>query len=194
MRDLPTERPERPREPVFLALGALREERHPLALLAAFELVREERPARLVFAGRRGTESVELEQRLRGSRVRDWVRWEQDVTESDLPTIVAGASTLVHLSDDEGSAVTPLEAFALGPSVVCSRLPAFEQALGAEAEFVETAAASEDPGLLAAALLRGLERASGDGAAARRRAIAARHTWEANARRTLEVWSQMLAR
>ena len=100
----------------------------------------------------------------------------------------------MHLSDDEGSAVTPLEAFALGPSVVCSRLPAFEQALGAEAEFVETAAASEDPGLLAAALLRALEHASADGAAARRRAIAARHTWEANARRTLEVWNLMLAR
>ena len=47
-----------------------------------------------------------------------------------------GAAVLVHLAREEGSPVTPLEAFAAGVPVVASRLPAFVEALDAEGRFV----------------------------------------------------------
>lgn len=109
-----------------------------------------------------------------------------------MPRIVAGATLLVHLADDEGTAVTPLEACALGPAIVASRLPAFEEALGEEADYVDTLEAIRDPGVLARALELGFERFRDPLRTKARHAVATRHTWSGNARKTLEVWRHLL--
>jgi glycosyltransferase involved in cell wall biosynthesis len=179
---------EAPTEDLILVLGAQRREREPLSVLRAFErLVALGREARLLFAGRRGDASAELERALETSPCRDRVRLASDVGEHELPGLVARASALVHLSAEEGTPVTPLEAFSVGTAVVATPLPAFLEALGSEACWVEADESEER----ASGVLRALERALEDarGAAALRRIeLASAFTWEACARATLEAW------
>jgi glycosyltransferase involved in cell wall biosynthesis len=107
---------------------------------------------------------------------------ERGIGEEELPALVASASALVHLVPDAGSAVTPLEALALGTPVVVPRLPAFVEALGSEACWAEP---------LEAALERALASAR-DPAAARARVGHSRaFSWERCAREHLEVWAGM---
>jgi glycosyltransferase involved in cell wall biosynthesis len=195
--------PPRADPPLLLALGALRPGRHPLALLAAFEELRaREGPrdtrrdagAQLCFAGAAVDSTLgsaaAIERRLRESPFARDIRWIPRPREAELPSLVACASVLVHLSDEEWTAVTPLEAFSTGTAVVASPLEAFREALGSEATFV----ASTEPGPLADALEAALADRSEPLARERRLARAARFTWEANARATLEVWRAVLAR
>jgi glycosyltransferase involved in cell wall biosynthesis len=113
--------------------------------------------------------------------------------ERRMPELMASASVLVHLSDDELTPVTPLEAFASGRPVVASRLPAFVEALEDEAQLVDTATVVEDPSGLADALGQALRDVRGGDAEARRRALAARYTWVDAARATVAAWWQVLA-
>jgi glycosyltransferase involved in cell wall biosynthesis len=111
--------------------------------------------------------------------------------EHALPQLVAGAGVLVHLVPDALTPVTPLEALALGVPVVCPRLPAFTEALGDEAFYVDLAECRREPRVLADALEAAL-RSRRDRAACDRRTLHARaFTWEANARATLALWHQL---
>ncbi len=190
LRDLPEHwQPER--EERVLVLGAQRYERDPLTVLRGFELLLGSgREARLVFAGRRGPATPELEAAIAASPHSARIELRDDVTERELPSLVARAAALVHLSSHEGTPVTPLEAFAVGTAVVATPLPAFREALGAEAEWLEAADAGERPALLARALERALDSTHGD-ATDRRRALARAFTWEACARATLQAWQDL---
>ena len=170
--------------PRLIALGAIRKERKPLALLRGFEALRSRRPARLVFVGAPGSAADELRHALAHSPARADVEWISAPVEADMPHLVAGAAALVHLAFEEGTPVTPLEAFAAGLPVVASPLPAFEEALGELGRFV---ADDEDPNDLSAALEEALEPRE-TAAADRRRALASNFTWDENARATLDVW------
>lgn len=113
--------------------------------------------------------------------------------EHALPQLVASASVLVHLVPDALTPVTPLEALALGVPVVCPRLPAFTEALGDEAFYVDLAECRREPRVLADALAAALA-SRRDPAACDRRTLHARaFTWEANARATLALWRQLAA-
>ena len=182
--------PAPPPRPRILVLGALRASRHPAAVLAAFDLLRTGGlDVDLCFAGGPGDAAGPVEEHAAAGGPLTWT----EPAEADMPSLVAGAGVLLHLSDEEGTAVTPLEAFSLGAAVVASRLPAFEEALGEHASYVETERALVEPRHLAEALAHELARV--DDAAGRedRRARARTFTWEANARKTLEVWQHIHA-
>ena len=52
--------------------------------------------------------------------------------EADMPRRMAESKTLVHLAEDEGSPVTPLEAARMGLHVVLESIPAFQEAFPPE--------------------------------------------------------------
>jgi glycosyltransferase involved in cell wall biosynthesis len=176
--------------PTLLVLGKPRAARHPLTILAAWRLLRSRGVrCRLRFVGSAGEED--------GAFARA-VHEEDDVThelpeESELPEVMARSSLLVHLSDAEATAVTPLEAFSFGVGVVGSALPAFAEALDGEARLVDAAAAAQDPGLLADALAAALAARHDTSARARRVAVARRFRWRDNASATLGVWRELVA-
>ena len=113
--------------------------------------------------------------------------------ESALPGELARASALVHFSDREATAVTPLEAFSFGLPVVANSLPAFQEALGDEAALLPLDELRDDPSCLADALAHALEHGGAPDARRRREAIAARFTWEAHAKAALAIWRAALS-
>jgi len=192
-RALP-EPPPRAAPAELLVLGALRRERAPERVLAAFERLHAEGAAgRLVLAGGRGDGAERFLDRLRTSPARGAVEWIERPREEELPARVARASALVHLSPGELSAVTPLEALSFGTPAVTLAGGAFEEILGDVAVAVDAERAA-DPDALAAAVARALETARSEQAAAERVALASRFTWLANARATVDVWRACLER
>lgn len=189
------ERPEEP--PIFLVLGAPRPERHPEAILAAFETLRGRGlEARLVFVGA-GAEQPGVRAfagRLSASRHGDAVRWETP-DERTIAGLVARAATLVHLHAAEATPVTALEAWSFGLSVVGSDVPAFREALGDDFEDVphDVVAAAEggSPEPLADRLAAAL--ASGVDARARRERAerAGAWTWDRCAAATIDGWRRI---
>ena len=110
--------------------------------------------------------------------------------ERHMPELMARSSMLVHLSDDELTPVTPLEAFSFGRPVVASALPAFEEALDGEAHLVETATVVGDPSALADVLAAALLDQDRE---VERRAVAERYSWAAAARATVIGWRAVLS-
>ncbi|HTF90928.1 MAG TPA: glycosyltransferase [Planctomycetota bacterium] len=191
LRDLPAATQARERARI-LVLGAVRAQRGQVEILRAFERLRGGGlDADLVICGRRGDDADRLDAALRSSPVRRDVRWIDEPLESAMPELVAGSTLLVHLARDEWTAVTPLEAMSLGVAVVASRLPSFVEAMGELADYVEAdPAAAIDVGL-DQALARGFAKAQDAGQTARRRDLASRFTWKANACSTLRVYEQI---
>lgn len=190
-RDM-AELPRRASPPVILVLGATRRARHPLAVLRAFEHALDDGlDASLVFCGRPGDAHDELKRALLTSSAGSRVRLDPPFEERDAGRVVGSASLLVHLSDDEGTPVTPLEALALDVPVVASRLPAFEEALGDAASFVDTDRAVREPAHLAGIVAQTLWNAA-DAAAAARRSVAVRaFTWQRCAEAHAAAWRSL---
>jgi len=161
----------------------------PHRALEAFELLRSGGiDAELFLVGHRGDAAVGFEQLLEKSNHRGSITWIREPREADMPGLTAKASVLLHLSEDEGSPVTPLEAFSLGRPVACSDLPAFREALGDEANYLPDQPSSlQVSDALAAAI-------SGDSPAAQERRVelASGYTWQGTARSTVRVWEQLL--
>ncbi|MGH2805120.1 MAG: glycosyltransferase family 4 protein, partial [Thermoleophilaceae bacterium] len=129
----------------FLAAGALEPRKQPLLLVEAHRLARADGlEAGLVFAGE-GPLRAQLERR--GSRVLG------RVSDALLDDLYRDALAVACISREEGFGLTPLEAAARGTPAIVSDLPVFRETLGDAALRAE----AQDPGALAAALLR-LER------------------------------------
>lgn len=192
LRDLAHRTPEASARPRLLVLGAVRRERHHAVILDAFERLRAGGcDAELLLVGRAGDAAQAFRGQLAASPANAAVRWIDQPREADMPALVAGSSCLVHLAEDEGTAVTPLEAFAMGLDVVASRLPAFAEALGEQALLLEDGPPVVER--LADALACAIER-RGPRLADARRARAAEFSWRENARLTIDVWQRMLER
>ncbi len=174
--------------PVVLVLGATRPERYPLAVLRAFERLRERVPARLLLVGRPGGAEEEFRAALERSPHVAHVARITEPRETDLPGLVARASVLVHLDPQAGTPVTPLEALRMGLPVVASRSPCFTEALQGVATLVEDAEVVREPDVLAAAIEREIASRSDGLAEAVRAAHARAWSWERCARETLAVW------
>lgn len=177
-----------------LCLGALSRAHRPLAVLRAFEHVRAGGlDARLVWAGRDGDEGAAFRARLAASPAAPAVEWRRDPTEPELARLAAGCAALVHVPRAAGTPVTPLEACAGGAAVLATRLPAFEEALGAAADWVDPALPDEDPRALGDALAATLAGAADPAGRAARRALAARFPWAGCAAAHRDAWAAVLA-
>ncbi|MCK6448535.1 MAG: glycosyltransferase [Planctomycetes bacterium] len=186
--------PERAGPARIVVLGALARRRAPLAIVAACERLAREGGAalelELVFAGRAGDAAAEFAAARAASSLGPRLSWRESPAEHELPALVGGSTLLVHLNHEECTAVTPLEALALGVGVVATRLEPFVEALGEHATFV---ARDVDEPALARAIAAELERATPRDRAARR-AHAAAYTWERHARAVVGVWEHVLGR
>jgi glycosyltransferase involved in cell wall biosynthesis len=180
--------PPPPARPRLLVLGALRGARQPETVLSAFEALRDGGvDAELVLVGHPGDAADGFRSALAGSAHAAAVTWESSPREADMPSTAAGATLLLHLAEDEGSPVTPLEAFRFGRAVVASDLPAFREALGEEGRYVAPDAA---PHAIADELAACL--AADDEAARKRRVtLASGFTWTATATATVAVWREL---
>ncbi|MFG0319264.1 MAG: glycosyltransferase, partial [Planctomycetota bacterium JB042] len=135
-RDLEAPPPRRD-PPVVTVLGAVRPSRRHHVVLAACERLRVRGvEVRLDVLGRAGDRNGPFEAARAESPMRHAVRCEVP-DETEIPARLAAASVVVQLEDDPGTPVTPLEAMALGVPVIASRAPAFVEALGDAARFVE---------------------------------------------------------
>jgi len=177
--------------PELVVLGALRRARDPVRVLAAFEaLKRGGVDARLVFVGRAGDAAEDFRAALLGAAARAHVTWIETLAEGDLAARVAGATALVHLAEDEGSAVTPLEAARLGLAVVASDLPAFRAVFGGALSYVSP---GDSPQQVADQLARALLEGADEAQRARQRQRAATYTWDASAGAHLAAWGRILS-
>lgn len=187
-RDLPDPPERRPTRDV-LVLGAVRRSRHPVAALRAFEALRQRgSSSRLLVVGRPGDAAEEFRTALRASPVASEVRWIEAPDEARMPACVGGARALLHLTDDEATPVTPLEAGRHGLGVVASPTPAFKEALGTTAHFVDPG----DPAGVAAALEEVLDRAEDPREREGWIRNASPFTWRACAVAHLAAWKTIL--
>jgi glycosyltransferase involved in cell wall biosynthesis len=175
----------------ILVLGAVRAERSPELVVAAFErLIAGGREAELLFVGRAGSGAEQLEQALQRSPAAAHVRWEREPDDEAMPRTMARASVLVHLAREVGSPITPLEACAAGVSVVASRLPVIEECLGDLALWHEKGDGAQ---ALADRIDHALDSAADEDARSARKRLAASYSWDRHARSTLEYWNSLLA-
>lgn len=175
--------PERDDPPLVLVLGALRRERHHEEILNGFDRwVGSSGRAKLVFAGGRG-DAVELVQRrLNFAAARAHISWVERPSEAELASLVARASLVVHLSETECTAVTPLEALSVGTPVLVSDAPVFREALLDLVQYVPTPMSLRHRKALPEQIAAGVETARDPVAEASRRARGAQFTWGQSAR------------
>lgn len=189
VRDLSDPPPAKKDPPQVLVLGAIHPRRRPERVLAGLEVLkRRRRECHLLYVGRRTEHSDEfLRTRLGGSIARDWVLWNPNADETNMARILASSSALVHMTEGEETAVTPLEGLASGLPVIASRVPAFEENLAGAARLMSPEE-EEDPEVVADAILAAIE---GEGDPAERARVAQAHTWAASARATVEVYRKV---
>jgi len=158
----------------LLYVGAIQTRKNPLAAAAAATAV----GMPLVVAGPEREPALARELERRGADLRGYV--EKD----ELAQLYRGAAALVLPSRYEGFGLPVLEAMACGTPVVANPDPALQEVAGDAALYAE-------PDELADAIRHAL--ADRDRLVAAGFARAAQFTWDETARRTLDVYRQVLA-
>jgi glycosyltransferase involved in cell wall biosynthesis len=175
----------------LICLGRIDRRRAPLALLAGFEeLLRRGARAELWFVGRGGDQAAEFGARWERSPARECVRWCPPPPERELAALVGRSAALVHLSTEEWTAVTPLEALAQGLAALVSPLETFRETLEGQVLY----AADLEPRSLCDALERALALGTDAKLRAARRTFARAFTWERQAHSTLDCWRRIAVR
>jgi glycosyltransferase involved in cell wall biosynthesis len=160
-------------EQYLLFVGAIQERKNPLAAVDAAAEV----GLPLVVAGPEKEPELARELERRGARLRGYV------TKPELAELYRGAAALVLPSRFEGFGLPVLEAMASGTPVVLAPEPALREVAGDAAVYAE-------PVGLADAVRRAL--AERERLRAAGFARAAEFSWEATARRTLDVYHEVL--
>jgi glycosyltransferase involved in cell wall biosynthesis len=170
-------------DPYVLFVGALQARKEPATAIEAVSLLGPDAP-RIVLAGPDKGGRGETEEAARRLDVR--ADFPGHVEQDELGALYRGAGCLVFPSRYEGFGLPVLEAMASGTPVVATRAGAIPEVAGDAAILVE-------PGN-AAALAGGIERALADHDRLRAAGLAraARFSWAETARRTLDVYRELL--
>ena len=158
----------------LLYVGAIQERKNPLAAAEAAAQL----GLPLVVAGPEREPALARELERRGADLRGYV--EKD----ELAKLYRGAAALVLPSRFEGFGLPVLEAMACGTPVVATSDPALQEVAGEAALYAE-------PGELAGAIRRAIDERGRLVAAGFARA--AQFTWDETARRTLDVYREVVA-
>lgn len=173
-------------KPYMLYVGGINARKNIAGLFAAFARVHAKNPdIQLVIVGARQWRTAGIDAALATHRLEEAVHFTGYLANDDLPALYSAAELFVFPSLYEGFGLPPLEAMACGTPVVTSNISSLPEVVGDAAVTVEPtdvialAAAMElvlrDSGLRAMLRMRGFERA-------------ARYTWAAAARATLDVY------
>ncbi len=174
-------------DPYVLAVGDLRRKKNLAALVRAFVALRRTGgiPHRLVLAGVDAGEGPKLRELAAGEPV----ELPGYVDDARLDALLSGAEAVVHPSLYEGFGLVLLEAMARGVPVLAARATALPETGGDGAEYFDP----EDPldleRRLGALLAQPGRRAE---LTARGLARAAEFSWELTARRTADVYRELL--
>ncbi|WP_026424586.1 glycosyltransferase family 4 protein [Actinokineospora inagensis] len=106
------------------------------------------------------------------------------LSETDLRSVMAGASALTLPSRDEGFGLPVIEAMACDVPVVCTDVPALREVAGGHAHLVPFG----EIDALSAALVNAMEKPLSPGTTSDRRAHAASHTWRRCAELTVAAY------
>lgn len=181
---------------LFAALGALREQAPSAAGPGSRSKEAVGWPPVVVLAGAGGDgneDSPAVARNARRAGVADLIRLTPELEAQDLAALQAGALAHVQPALSDGTGLAVGEALAVGIPVICSRVGALPEAVGAAGIIVEPS----DPARLAVAI-----RAIWDGGAvarqvtrhARQRAAGPRRTWADVASDTRAVYAAALLR
>ncbi len=179
-------------ERFILYVGTIEPRKNLTALLEAYAALQSrntQHAARLVIVGKKGWLYEGFFRRLRELGLEERVYFTGYVPDEDLPALYSAADLFVFPSLYEGFGLPVLEAMACGVPVVCSNTSSLPEVAGDAALLADPtdiralAAAMEraltDEALRASLRARGLERAR-------------QFTWEEAAKRTVEVYHQVL--
>jgi glycosyltransferase involved in cell wall biosynthesis len=175
----------------ILFVGTVEPRKNLLTLVRAFKELT--RPAgfrpQLVIAGKKGWLTEELYVLIEESGLSSRILFTGYVSDEDLAALYSSCRVCVYPSLYEGFGLPPLEAMSCGAPVITSRIPVIMETVGDAALLVEPTNVRE-----LADAIRGLwesdaerRRLSADGIA-----HAANFTWERTARRTLDVYDEVL--
>lgn len=116
----------------FLAVGTLEPRKRHIQILDAFEEIwRRGVDCNLVFVGKLGWMSADLESRLDGHQERSKrLHWLYGVTDEELEKIYAAAACLIAASVDEGFGLPLIEAAQLKVPVIARDIPVFREVGG----------------------------------------------------------------
>ena len=170
----------------ILHVGTLQPRKNLDALVSAYEslpaAVRAER--QLVLVGKYGWSAQALVARLERHRQDGRVMWIDYVAADELRALYHGAGSFAYPSLAEGFGLPLLEALATGLPVIASDLPVLREIAGEHAHYVSPHRVDDIAGALAR-----LHSDDDDARAAdQRRTHARTFTWQACARRTLDVY------
>jgi glycosyltransferase involved in cell wall biosynthesis len=171
-------------EPYLLALGNVKPHKNLKRLVAAFGMIADRIPHRLVIVGRReGLRTLDTEVEGMAASLGDRVLFTGMVGSQELVGWMANCAALVQPSLYEGFGLPPLEAMACGRRVAVARTSSLPEVCGAEATYFDPL----DTGSIA----RALEIVAWDSAdeaadTQRRRAWARGFDWDLCAEATLQ--------
>jgi glycosyltransferase involved in cell wall biosynthesis len=171
--------------PYALFVGALQPRKEPTAAIEGLALLSDD-SLRLVLVGPDKGGRAAAERAVAEFGLADRVELRGHVPQDELAALYRGAACLVFPSRYEGFGLPVLEAMASGTPVVATAAGAIPEVAGDAAILVE----EHNP----AALAGGIERAIADRERLRAAGLerAAGYSWETTARRTLDVYRELL--
>lgn len=173
----------------ILYVGNHQERKNLEGIIEAYARLMMKRDFLLVIAGKKESKKRSIYGKAQGMGLGDRVRFIGEVPENELPALYSAASLFVFPSFYEGFGLPPLESMACGTPVVTSNATSLPEVVGEAALKVDPG----DPGELSTAMERVLS--SGDlRAELSERGIerAARFSWEEAAKKTLQVYNEVL--
>jgi glycosyltransferase involved in cell wall biosynthesis len=175
--------------PFILFLGTLEPRKNLVTLVRAFASLKEKIPHALVLVGQKGWKCEAVFQTVAALGLQDRVRWTGYVPDEERVLFYQAADFLVYPSWYEGFGMPLLEALQSGCPVIATRVSAIPEVVGEAGLLVDPSRSEE----LSQAMLRlirepGLRDHLREAGLARARQF----SWEASARKTLEVFDAVM--